>query len=360
MSPKSLIVGIVLITCTMSLPVVGWRIYQKSQYDDRYLSPGDMLMVAARDGDVQKTVKLLSSGIKPDAGAEQGETALLAAVAAGKKNTVKVLLDHGANVNFVYRRNQERLDRSVKLHRDFMSSAVDGSTPITLCGVSVGQDLQIAKMLVAAGADLNAVDSDGATALATAFQGHSAPLVSYFVNKGGNCKVTDNHGSTILMWAIEINDTSLAKSAIKAGVDIDIIDINRQNALQLACKTNTMPEITKLLLKTTKDVNCTDVAGDSPLTCAIKAGQPSLVKALIARGANCNIPNIAGFTPLMFAAQKGDPAVVKFLLDAGAVTSVKNHLGHTALQIAKLRADEQCIQLLNHAESSSSSKLHSK
>jgi uncharacterized protein len=77
---------------------------------------------------------------------------------------------------------------------------------------------------------------------------------------------------------------------------------------------------------------------------------PDNIKALLAGGADVNLaPKHSGLTPLMLAAIYGNPEVVSILLAAGADTSLKNNAGQTAADIARIRENTRALALIEAA-----------
>jgi hypothetical protein len=68
---------------------------------------------------------------------------------------------------------------------------------------------------------------------------------------------------------------------------------------------------------------------------AASVAPPEIVKLLVAKGAELDVSNKKGITPLMVAAKNGRAEVVKLLVDAGAHVSLKDKCGLTPLDWAK-------------------------
>ena len=70
---------------------------------------------------------------------------------------------------------------------------------------------EVVKMLIAAGADVNAKNSDGNTALIwAAYYGH-AEIIKMLIAAGADVNATDNGGNTALIWAAREGHTEIAK-----------------------------------------------------------------------------------------------------------------------------------------------------
>ena len=106
-------------------------------------TPTGQMVLAARNGDVSLLRYFLDEGIGPDAEeSENGHRALHGAAAAGEVEAVELLLDAGADVN-----------------------ALDGAGVTALMRAALSAAVPAGKRLVDAGAEVNALSESGETAL---------------------------------------------------------------------------------------------------------------------------------------------------------------------------------------------------
>lgn len=145
-----------------------------------------------------------------------------------------------------------------------------------------------ARRILAAGADANFRDSEGATLLMLASHAGNLPMVMVLIEAGADVKASDERGWTALM-----------KAAYNA----------EQNR-----------------------------------------GFADVVQALIDAGANVEAPISYGIRPLMLAAGYGETAVAETLLRAGADVLARNDGGLTALMMVKQKHYVDVINLLHEAE----------
>lgn len=121
----------------------------------------------------------------------------------------------------------------------------------------------------------------------------------------------------------------------------------RELALHRAAKRDA-PDVVQAILETGVPVDATDVAGETPLVHACRAGATGTMEVLIAAGADVNQRNgMDGRTPLMAAAAKGNPQVVAILLAAGADPKREDHVGDTAIATARRRGHTEVERLLS-------------
>lgn len=133
-------------------------------------SAGNALMVAAERGDLEMVKLLIEKGFPVNAKSPDGSTALIAAItnySNSKFETVKFLLDSGANPNIV------------------IESKNPDYCPVTLSFVSE-YNLDLLKFLVARGADVNLACGNGDTALVQAVRRYKPELVRQLIALGAN------------------------------------------------------------------------------------------------------------------------------------------------------------------------------
>src|SRR5262249_33953854 len=138
----------------------------------RILSHGETaLMMAARTGILDTVKKLLEYGADVHAKEDlRGTDALMWAAEQGHSEVVQFLIDHGAGVN-----SQSKVVRPVRgngLSFDVWNA--DGRDPIggltALLFASREGSMETVRVLVAAGADVNAAAADGSSPLMVAIQ----------------------------------------------------------------------------------------------------------------------------------------------------------------------------------------------
>ena len=94
-------------------------------------------------------------------------------------------------------------------------------------------------------------------------------------------------------------------------------------------------DVALFLIEKGADVNAYDKYGRTPLMHAAQAGSVNIVNALIEKGANLNAQDEYGNTALMHAIRSPRADVVRLLIEKGASLNVPDKLGQTALKIAR-------------------------
>jgi ankyrin repeat protein len=239
-----------------------------------------ILMTAARTGQPALLELLLDRGADPSAREKwYGETALAWAAAENHADAARVLLQRGADVNvrsapldFPRRRNGQSV-LSLGSWTPLMYAARENA-------------LEAGRALVAAKADLDATDPDGATALVIAIINANYDFATFLLDAGANPNVVDKEA---------------AMGPLYAAVDMHRLAIGHGRPNPRPSGTLDVVDVIRRLLDRKADPN-------ARLNAAIFQRHHTMGDFALAKGA----------TPFMRAAKSGDVEVMKLLLDAGA------------------------------------------
>ena len=231
-------------------------------------------------------------------------TLLHLATSFGQFTTARVLIDAGADVN---------------------AAGPEGKTPLHLAA-NFGE-LATVRALIAAGADVNALDRlDGTPLHAAAARGHLAIvelLIEHKARVNAKMKELTYHVSppghiTPMMVALGGGHADVVRVLAKAG-GLPAID-GAKNATALLPAAAKHWALVKLLIEKGAPVNTTlpHQDGSAVLHLAAEAGDLEMVKWLVARKADLKSLDVRGWTPLTRAAEAGQTEVAKFLLSQGA------------------------------------------
>ncbi|RYD74354.1 MAG: hypothetical protein EOP84_20045, partial [Verrucomicrobiaceae bacterium] len=102
-------------------------------------------------------------------------------------------------------------------------------------------------LFLTAGMDINAVASDGRTALLSASLAKQWELVDHFLKLGASVKVADADGLTPLMAAAMANRETLIRTLLSRGAPLNVTDTNGHGALHYAVATRSIASLETLL-----------------------------------------------------------------------------------------------------------------
>ncbi len=148
--------------------------------------------------------------------------------------------------------------------------------------------------------------------------------VRRLLREGADVNAAQGDGMTALHWAAERDDAALAGVLVYAGARVDAgTRIGHYTPLHLAAR-GAGASVVELLLNAGGDPNATTTnSGAAPLHLAAAAGDPAVVGVLVNAGADVNGREAAwGQTPLIFAASNNRVAAIEALVAAGADPSL--------------------------------------
>ncbi|KAI1778867.1 hypothetical protein F4818DRAFT_437668 [Hypoxylon cercidicola] len=259
-------------------------------------------------------------------------TALQKVAARGKLPLVRLLLDHGAEVN-------PRRDIEVP----------------PLVKAAEGGQADIVAELLKRNADPNGRNRNGQTALFSAcMKGHNE-VIQVLLDAHANVEAQDKEGRSPLLflasekpgkgkWTIET-----LKLLLSHGANIEVKDqIGRTPLLWAA--TNGNIDLVRILLESDADINATNNRGRTALHLAAESTHrdhhETMVKLLLNYKANSCAVSDGGWTPLHNAAQSGYAPVVALLLEANAFVNAVLSNGMTPLHWAAFNGFEEIVKLI--------------
>ncbi len=126
-----------------------------------------------------------------------------------------------------------------------------------------------------------------------------------------------------LHWAAKNGDPDLVKLFISNSADVNARGSYGQRPLHEAVNCNHY-DAAKLLINNSADVNAGDRYDNTPLHAAAKENVQGLAQLLISNGANVNARNTYGLTPLYEAIEGGHTELARLLVDNGANVNSEN------------------------------------
>jgi ankyrin repeat protein len=200
--------------------------------------------------------------------------------------------------------------------------------------------------LLKARADVNAPQSDGATALHWAAYLDDADTAALLIKAGSRVDTTNNYGVTPLALACENGNAAVIDRLLKGGADPNRAVRAAETPLMLAARAGNA-EAVKVLLRAGAAVDAKETwNGQTALMWAAAAGHAAVVQALIDDRADIHARTNSGATALLFAARHGDLAAVRALVAAGADVKGTRPDGATPLLVAVINGHEDLVDFL--------------
>ena len=184
--------------------------------------------------------------------------------------------------------------------------------------------------------------------LADAAEDGNGALIRTLVDGGAEVNAAQVDGMTALHWATYRDDAESAALLIRAGADVNVQNSYGVPPLSIAAA-NGNASIVALLLDAGADPNTVLRGGETVLMSAARAGSLAAVQDLLTNGADPNAREEREQTALMWAAAEGHAAVVAALLDAGADLHAKLESGFTPIFFAAREGHIEVVRTLLEA-----------
>lgn len=217
-----------------------------------------------------------------------------------------------------------------------------------LAAAARATDLDQARQLITAGADVNLPEPDGTTPLLWAVYNSSPELVQLLLDAGANPDIANRLAISPLLQASRNGDAGLIRALLASGASLSDNHPATEPALLAAARAGN-PEAVQVLLDAGADANATEpLDQQTALMWAVAAGHHDVAKLLLEAGAdpklqarvstltkrkNADFPS-GGFAALHWATRNGDQAMIKLLTGHGADINVRNGDSSTPMMLA--------------------------
>jgi ankyrin repeat protein len=244
------------------------------------------LHAAVAAGSLPKLSLLLRLGVPVDARDVDGETALHRAVRAGANEAAARLIRAGADlfagnnadvmpIDLAFNRGPVELDEFLTPNRARARS--DRGETVLIRAVQTDRSPDIIRVIIEAGAPIEARTARGATALHLAVAMRDPEAIELLLRANASIYVRDNAGESPLLTAVRDGVESLR--ALDVGGTLAERDAEENTSLHVAAREGSV-ETVEYLLDRGINPNSRNLVGQTPVDVAREAGNAQIARVL--------------------------------------------------------------------------------
>ena len=294
--------------------------FSKGEAEEQFISD---IHKAASHGDKEWLEELLADGdLDVNLRDEIGNSALHIALEKKHNNLVELLLKNGLSAN---------------------AKSDQGNIPLHLC-----TDVTAAKSLIEYGSSINIKNIRGETPLHRCTHRKSISLMEYLLRSGADVDARNKDGETALMSLSTTYFSATPKYMLQIllsfGADINVKDAALKTPLHHACQ-NAMVEMVQLLIDNGAKLDVRDRAGRCPIhyclnNCLWEGNSlHEMLNILLPTKEAANIVDTRGRTILHIASLDKSQPIVEIILNHGANVRQSDYQGKTPLHYAAINKD---------------------
>ncbi len=286
----------------------------------------EAMFAAIVDGNTEKVKNLIGEGLDLNAFDDEGYTPLAMACVQSETEIIRLLLDSGAAID---------------------QANHFGWTPLMQACLNYSGDISPISELLANGANVNARNIGGETALMRIMGQNKIPLVKFLLEHGAQVDEIAHNDRNNLILAMANGWREEAELLLNAGADPNFTHpADFYTPLMYAVKNGWADFAAQLLAKGADLESTTAEKQETALTLAAQMGVSGACRFLLEKGANPNHQNRHGLTALFWASQNGNTQIVGDLLAKSANTELADETGQTPLMIAITTGHVEIVKLL--------------
>ncbi|XP_065580502.1 uncharacterized protein LOC136040233 [Artemia franciscana] len=270
-------------------------------------------------------------------------TPLISAIKNNHKEIVEVLIANGANINaicgmpsvMIELKTKEKVNPANPIKVNPCKIYYPEDNPLAPLHVAAGKGYtEIINLLIARGAEVNAISTLGFTPLYLAAQYGHEEATKVLIEKNANIDDFDTLGRTPLHIAALAGHTNVVRVLLSNRANPTIKNNEGVTPLEFAVLHSRL-EVVKLLLHHDKvDINAKGNDEWTVLHIASKVNSLEIVKYLVSEGSNINANDKSGQKPIHVAAENGHIDTVEFFLSKGIGIDVSGAENQTLLHYA--------------------------
>jgi ankyrin repeat protein len=195
---------------------------------------------------------------------------------------------------------------------------------------------------------LKSTDGSGNTPLHYVAEWKNDRAVSLIVELGGNANAKNANGETALFNAVKVNSPTTIQLLVKNGTAKDGWDSFGNTPLHTSVYWDAS-EAATCLIRLGVDINAKNSAGRTALGEAARNSKTRMTNLLLSSGADINAADATGKTVLIDAIQSGNTEIVKMLLNYGASPQIQEMHGRNAYHEAAASGNIDMINMVRNA-----------
>ncbi len=247
----------------------------------------------------------------------------------------------------------------------------DLDEPVIIQASAEGADGGTLQLLVDAGADVNAKDKLGWTAVMKAsFAGHTMTLdaLSKFKNPSADVNAKNCSEETAVMLAAQKGHFETLKKLVELKAEINVTDVKNSTALMKAAQSGHKRIVEFLQVQNRKLIEVFDEVNVTPVMMAAQGGHTELVQFLQDLANACdqpytiNLADATGKTALFYASMGGHTDTIQVIVNRNADLHARDSTGMTPIMVAASNGKTAAVMLLqelHHAQLDASAPNHS-
>lgn len=269
----------------------------------------------------EKLRLLLRYGAEIDTKNNSGRTPLHLAAAAGRTEVVRHMIQAGANLDTEPTNHSALEQAAMEGHPEIVDVLREAGGEVTVfASAALGDEERVQKLT----GEGPTPAQEGAEALVGAAGGGQVQIVRMMINVGTDVNSKSRADRFALIEAVTRNRVEVVRLLVQSRADLEVSDENGTTpvgfaAMHLRELENSDPEVLRILVEAGADVNRKNKDGFLPMHAAVVSKHIEGVELLIKAGADVNVEDPVGVTPLQRAeGYEGDPKIVQLLKKAGA------------------------------------------
>ena len=312
------------------------RVFDKTTLEDTndFLNNHDELLNSFLKLSVDKNHKHVTEVLVQHTGCDvnvrdrMGESVIRRAVRRGNNDVVRLLIDGGADIHH---------DVSGALYdssnvREYLEGRGPCTNMTLIMEAAQNNQVDVIETLVAEGCSVNEPDRyTGKTALHLAAANGSVPCARVLLGAGAELDAQDTRGNTPLMMSVFGGYLEMTSMLVSLGSSVNTRCCLTRPPIIWAIDHENIPMI-KLLLDSGADPNIVDNFDNrSPLHFAVEQRLERCAEHLVKQGALVNALDISQRSPTLLATRLNSPTIVRFLLESDGDPSQSDNLGSSPL-----------------------------